>query len=560
MKIFVSYRRNDSALHATLIHDAIGEYFGEDNVFFDVEEIPYGADFANVIDERIGQCDVLVAVIGPKWAIDDSGRRRLFEENDFVRHEVGSALNRNIRVIPVLVGGATLPAESDLPPTLRRLCRLNMPRFDDAHIQQNLEDLLASIEGRDRFSEVIRTLREHASLRRRAMLIALGAAFAAIVFGWMKAFDVLQLDTQIESWTMAAGDALSPPPLADKLAIVTIGDDTIAHYGKKFDESWRREHAQLVRSLVRSGASAVAFDLYLDKPSEFDRTLLDAIDEARANGVSIVFGTSDGLPSPVLGDKARVGALCIGTRIGYANTAPIAIEKADRRLASFSLLAAYPGSNIGSVIEDRVFLKDAPREIVGYSFAETIGETQRCGAIAQGDNVAQLILRLSPLDELRSASRRHRYQDVVFAPAPEKFNGRIVLVGLESAEETFAVFSGFRREQRFGVELHADAVNALLREVRIHPLHPAGQGTIMLLMAAIGAALRLIDRRLVRRLALFSAVALYFAATVFMYLEFEILLNTLYHAFALGLACWGVAKIQAKRRKDSWHAAELRPS
>ena len=123
-KIFLSYRRDDSAGYAGRLYDRLRNRFGRQQVFMDVNAIEVGEDFAHVIEEKIGSCDVLVVLIGKQWlsSTDNEGRRRLENQEDFVRLEIAAALDRNILVIPTLVGGASMPSVQKLPPVLKHWC------------------------------------------------------------------------------------------------------------------------------------------------------------------------------------------------------------------------------------------------------------------------------------------------------------------------------------------------------------------------------------------------------------------------------------------------------
>ena len=96
----------------------------------------------------MGSADVLIAVIGPNWATaaDGSGRRRLDEPDDFVRLEVGGALRRDIRVIPVLVGGAKMPDAHELPDDLAGLAGRNGLELTDLQWTSGVEQLFRVIE------------------------------------------------------------------------------------------------------------------------------------------------------------------------------------------------------------------------------------------------------------------------------------------------------------------------------------------------------------------------------------------------------------------------------
>ena len=97
--------------------------FGSDGVFRDKDSTSAGADFVHVIQRTIAMCDVLLVVIGPRWLQTRDGVSRLDDPRDWVRIEILSALERNILVIPILVDGATMPSEADLPEKLRPLAR-----------------------------------------------------------------------------------------------------------------------------------------------------------------------------------------------------------------------------------------------------------------------------------------------------------------------------------------------------------------------------------------------------------------------------------------------------
>src|SRR5215470_7940466 len=124
-KLFINYRREDTAPYAGRLYDRLIQHFGEDQVFMDVDQIEPGEDFVEVIDRRVGTCDVAIVAIGPRWldATDESGKRRLDDEEDFVRMEIVAALQRNVLVIPVLVDGARMPRKQDLPEPLAPLSR-----------------------------------------------------------------------------------------------------------------------------------------------------------------------------------------------------------------------------------------------------------------------------------------------------------------------------------------------------------------------------------------------------------------------------------------------------
>ncbi|HEU0303515.1 MAG TPA: toll/interleukin-1 receptor domain-containing protein [Gaiellaceae bacterium] len=125
-RIFVSYRREDATAYAGRLYDILSAEFPA-QVFMDIDTLEPGVDFAQRIEESVGSADVLVAVIGRGWvtAVDRDGRRRLDDPDDWVRLEIAEALRRDIRVIPVLVGGASMPESGELSEDLAGLRRRN---------------------------------------------------------------------------------------------------------------------------------------------------------------------------------------------------------------------------------------------------------------------------------------------------------------------------------------------------------------------------------------------------------------------------------------------------
>jgi ABC-type amino acid transport substrate-binding protein len=136
-RIFISYRREETAYPAGWLFDRLADHFRGGQVFKDVDSIQLGDDFVEVITRAVGSCDVLLTLIGEQWVTiaDEQGRRRLDSPDDFVRLEIEAALTRKVRVIPILVDGARMPKADELPPSLAALVRrqaleLSPNRFD----------------------------------------------------------------------------------------------------------------------------------------------------------------------------------------------------------------------------------------------------------------------------------------------------------------------------------------------------------------------------------------------------------------------------------------------
>ncbi|HJW51207.1 MAG TPA: TIR domain-containing protein [Burkholderiaceae bacterium] len=146
--IFLSYRRHDSADATGRIYDRLVQHFGREQVFKDVDSIPLGVDFREHLGNVVGRCNTLIAVIGPQWtsATGPNGRR-LDDKADFVRVEIEAALARNIPVIPVLIGGASLPPDSELPPSLGAITYRNgISVRPDPDFHRDMDRLIAGLQ------------------------------------------------------------------------------------------------------------------------------------------------------------------------------------------------------------------------------------------------------------------------------------------------------------------------------------------------------------------------------------------------------------------------------
>jgi hypothetical protein len=146
-RIFINYRRDDSAGYAGRIHDTLASAFGTDSVFIDIDDIKPGVDYVSTIEACIAGCDVMLTLIGHRWldSQDASGRRRLDDPADFVRVEIERALARHIRVIPVLIGTASMPGQDDLPADISPLATLEAIALSDSRWQYDMSQLVNAI-------------------------------------------------------------------------------------------------------------------------------------------------------------------------------------------------------------------------------------------------------------------------------------------------------------------------------------------------------------------------------------------------------------------------------
>lgn len=147
-RVFISYRRADSAGYTGRIYDYLRHYFGENQIFMDVDNIEPGQDFVKVLEDAVSSCDALIAVIGKQWIsiTDEKGKRRLDSPHDFVRIEIETALRRNILVIPVLVDGSSMPSLDMLPDSLMPLSRRNALEISNSRFDHEAGKLAKTLE------------------------------------------------------------------------------------------------------------------------------------------------------------------------------------------------------------------------------------------------------------------------------------------------------------------------------------------------------------------------------------------------------------------------------
>jgi hypothetical protein len=150
-RIFISYRREDSAGDAGRLADHLNRRFGSASVFLDIDTIDPGADFERVLTSSLQETAAMLVVIGPRWTalVKADGSRRLDDPNDYVRREVEAAVGRDIPVVPVLVQGARLPRKEDLPESLAALVKRQVATLDHAEFHDDAERLC------DRLAKVI---------------------------------------------------------------------------------------------------------------------------------------------------------------------------------------------------------------------------------------------------------------------------------------------------------------------------------------------------------------------------------------------------------------------
>ena len=580
-RIFISYRRGDSIAYAGRIHDHLSQHFGADKVFMDIGGIAPGDDFVKVLDARVADSDVVIALIGPGWlnASDDRGRR-IDQPDDFVRYELAAALAQGKRLIPVLVGGARMPGADQLPPALTRLARSQAHPVDDSRFAYDLDALIRSLEHRPSLLGQFMELATAERWRRWRQASTAGVALLMLGLGWVQLFDVFGLDARIESYTMALGDLVASAPVSDRIVVVGFDEKTEARLGPP-GPGWRGDHARLIDQLAAAGAKAIVFDLFFETPGAADSEMAAAIERARQRGSQVFIGVrrlaaGRAAVVPALSEAASgLGLLCIGGRIGYASVAPLAVVKplpaaqtgsdspaADNgrfialalRALGAETLAVDPRLRQATVVSGNdQTLWQGPLEPAKVQ-VEASGElSDDCPLLAAGDRVAEVMIRVAAARAWRDPARRHDYEQVAGPVAffrPGQLEGKIILIGdARPGQDEFRIRRGLHAEQRHGVELHADVVNNLAQAIQVRRLGTLPQFLLMLLLAAAGAWLRVArpgTPAVVRWLLLFSVVLAWLGLAIVLYTRYGLLLNTAYQIGAFLLAYWLLGRLAAR--------------
>ncbi|MEO5844253.1 MAG: toll/interleukin-1 receptor domain-containing protein, partial [Caldimonas sp.] len=228
MRVFISYRRDDSMVTAALLYKELAGRAEFADAFMDIDDIGYGDDFIAAIDKALLDAQVVLVVIGPRWTEMLQARQR---GDDWVRHEVVTALKLRddgaragrLRVLPILIGGASPPLESALPADLAPLTRLGMLKFDEHALKASINTLLEAIqeedfEGRARRLQEERRLLEEEGRRleaerkrqTRARIASVGVAFALFLGALAGVLDFFGLDVRGASATMLLARFVAP--------------------------------------------------------------------------------------------------------------------------------------------------------------------------------------------------------------------------------------------------------------------------------------------------------------------------------------------------------------
>lgn len=146
-RVFICYRREDSAGYAGRIYDRLAKRFGERQVFMDIDTIAPGEDWVETVDRTIKSCDAMIVVIGRNWLTKGSGEEhpRISQAGDHLRLELETALAHGVKIVPVLVGGGQVPKAEALPESVRPVVRRQAVEIREPGFNDSVERLIGAI-------------------------------------------------------------------------------------------------------------------------------------------------------------------------------------------------------------------------------------------------------------------------------------------------------------------------------------------------------------------------------------------------------------------------------
>ena len=638
--VFISYRHDDNAMTVAVLKKALSDRPDIANVFRDIDNIDYGDDFVSAIDKALNAADVVLVIIGPRW-VDTIRARR--DETDWVRYEVTEALRlraagladparqaTRLHVVPVLIAGATLPAEGTLPEKIAPLQRLRMLSFDQHSEQENINTLLERIQG-ETFEQKARRLeaeakrreedarqeakrREEAALqeakrreqeareeaerratearrqaeeraqkerdrirRIRALLASAVAVLALFLANWFSALDVFSIDTRFAGATMllASLAGRQEAPWSGEVVLVGIDGRTEQAVKRKFDPSWRAEHAVLISNAASAAARVVAFDMVLEDEGSKDANaaLKRSLEDTREK-MAVVFGVQrnagdgTGLMLAQFAPLVRQGINCAGTVLGQTGAMALAVQRsapaasggsarADALTPSFGV-AAFSGGGRVELVDDRAqkvmvqLRRQRKSQAVSYYAAETIDDPQPlCDVIAKGDHVFNQLIDPFALPPLKTPPQRVAYENVLAGdPATlALLKNRIVLVGTLLPGIDMVPLP-WPAQDRWGVELFAAQIDAMARDFAIRRIGPVAEFLLIAGMALVGGFTvhRMRDRSRIARTVVLLSIAVAFVIFAVAWYRFEQrLIGVPYDLLALALGA-GLAHNAMGRR------------
>ena len=550
--IFVSYRHDDSFANAKLLVEHLGRWLPDAHIFIDESGIEAGAEWRATLQKELDDAQAVLVVIGPHWTTmaTQTGICRLDDPDDVVRWEICQALASAKRVVPVLVEGASLPKESELPPPLKVLARMQYRVIGRQTFDSDTEGLARALSGAD-------PARWIWLVKRAAVLVPVVSVILVLLLR-IQLFD--QVDVWFQHRVMWLGDGLASVPIHEDVKIVAL---PLAGPLSGEAGGLRAELSRVLEALTRQRPRRVVFDATVEEERDSDDRLAASIRAAVQSGVQVVFGFKAFDPAsqePRIARKiqeagAKVGVVCVGDRSGgqrNVTLATLALIRNDHTYPSLSLLGAYdqlPEEWLAATSSE-LHLPGLPPISMMQAFDEP---SSSCPARTGGTILARYVPHQAALATLRRPPVRYSFDDVeeTVTPGGLPFQGKTVLVGIEQEGDRFQTPVDLV-DKRYGFEFQANAISALLTRRVVIPMTRQGETVSILIMVALGAALRLSRIAMApqgARWMLWTALALYAVAAVVAYWALDRLWQPVFPAAAL-LTTWAGLSFLDRRWSD----------
>ncbi len=441
--------------------------------------------------------------------------------------------------------------------------RWNIENLEQKYQESSNQQIKTAL---DQNNKELARLEQKLKLRRIAFTVTTGTSLFLFFLSWLQFFDFLPPAVRIESYAIWLAGIFSKQQSDDQVVIVMVNDKTEHQLGKPFGRDWRREHAILIDRLSEAGAKVIAFDMYFEEPTAYDYEFVKAVERAQSRRTAIVVGFrkfADGQPQLIQQFKdtgLKFGLLCIGKKWGTSQVAPLVVMKYGQHqalhLLGLEISAAFLEREIAidQKIREVEFLNPATWQIVNKIAVSEVNqvkwEQSGCPAIGKYDLSANIFIDSSLLPKY--TQEKYPYETIIKNldnNQLSRFKDKIVLVGIERKDDLFPILHGLATEERYGIELHFAVIRSLLSGRIIRPLSSWQQFIVMIGFGLLGGLIRLkttLLSPLFQSGILISAFLLYFGISSYIFQNYFLVFNTIYHLLAFGVAYWTVGMV--KRR------------
>ena len=441
--------------------------------------------------------------------------------------------------------------------------RWNIENLEQKYQESSNQQIKTAL---DQNNKELARLEQKLKLRRIAFTVTTGTSLFLFFLSWIQFFDFLPPAVRVESYAIWLAGIFSKQQSDDQVVIVMVNDKTEHQLGKPFGRDWRREHAILIDRLSEAGAKVIAFDMYFEEPTAYDYEFVKAVERAQSRRTAIVVGFrkfADGQPQLIQQFKdtgLKFGLLCIGKKWGTSQVAPLVVMKYGQHqalhLLGLEISAAFLEREIAidQNIQEVEFLNPATWQIVNKIAVSEVNqvkwEQSGCPAIGKNDLSANIFIDSSLLPKY--TQEKYPYETIIKNldnNQLSRFKDKIVLVGIERKDDLFPILHGLATEERYGIELHFAVIRSLLSGRIIRPLSSWQQFIVMIGFGLLGGLIRLkttLLSPLFQSGILISAFLLYFGISSYIFQNYFLVFNTIYHLLAFGVAYWTVGIV--KRR------------